>query len=163
MVYILIIAVVAGGEYLIKNYMECSLRKGDSREILGGRIVLNKVYNKGAFLNLLEEKKEIVKTVSGVCLGLLLLLFAIMLPKKGNRLFKLGLALVLGGAASNVSDRFLRGYVVDYFSFKSSKLKKLNHIVFNLADIAIFIGTVLMSLSSVLSVIFESGADKSTK
>lgn len=163
MFYILIVVAVAGGEYLIKNYMEVKLQKNITKEILGGRIVLNKVYNKGMMLNFLQEKKEIVKTVSGIFLGLLLLLFTIMLPKKGNRLFKLGLALVLGGAINNVSDRFLRGHVVDYFSIKSDKCRKLNNIVFNLADFAIFIGGLFVLLASVISTIFESCTDKSAE
>jgi signal peptidase II len=163
MIYILIVLIIAGGEYLIKNLMELKLQKGETRDILGGRITLNKVYNKGALLNFLQEKKEIVKTFSGILIGLLLLLFTIMLPKKGNKLFKLGLALVLGGAISNVSDRFLRGYVVDYFSIKSDRLQWLSKIVFNLADIAIFIGSLFLLLSSFFSSIFKSGSDKSTK
>ena len=173
MIYIIIVIAIAGSEYLIKNYMEAKLQKGDSQKILGGKIVLNKVLNRGAILNLLEEKKETVKTVSGVFLGLLLLLFTFMLPKKGNKLFKLGLALVLGGAISNVSDRFLRGYVVDYFSIKSDKWKRLNHIVFNLADIAIFAGGILVFISSAVSslagsilpgsAIFQGGSHKSSK
>lgn len=163
MIYILIVVLIAGGEYLIKNYIDAELQKGDKREILEGRIILNKVYNKGAVLNFLEDKKEIVKTVSGVILGLMLLLFTFMLPKKGNKLFKFGLALVLGGAISNVSDRFLRGHVVDYFSIKSDRFKKLQNVVFNLADIAIFIGTFFICLTSVFSTIFKSCSDKSAE
>lgn len=163
MFYILIVVIIAVGEYLIKNYMDVKLQKNINKEILGGRIVLNKVYNKGMVLNFLQEKKELVKTVSGIFLGLLLLLFAITLPKKGNRLYKLGLALLLGGAISNVSDRLLRGHVVDYFSIKSDKCRKLNNIVFNLADFAIFIGSLFVLLSSVFSTVFKSCTDKSAE
>lgn len=163
MIYIMIITVIVSAEYLIKNYVEAKFEKGDSKEILNGKITIHKYYNEGAMLNFLENKKEIVKTVSLVCLGLLLLLFGYMLPKKGNRLYKLGISFVLGGAVSNVSDRYLRGHVVDYFSFNCKKLKKLNNIIFNLADIAIFFGSFLMFLSSVLSVVFQSGSDKSAE
>lgn len=163
MIYIILVVLIVGLEYLIKNYMEAKIQKGEKRDILCGKITINKLYNKGAFLNLLENKKEIVKTVSCIFLGLLLLLFAVTLPKKGNRLMKLGLSLVLGGAVSNVSDRFLRGYVVDYFSINSSKCRKLKNIVFNLADIAIFLGALLVMLASVFSAVFERGADKAAK
>ncbi len=163
MIYLLIIVVIAGSEYLIKNHMESKYKSGDRKEIFGGRVILHKYYNKGAFLNFMENKKEIVKTVSLVFLGLLLLLFAFMLPKKGSRLFKLGCAIGLGGAISNVSDRYRRGYVVDYFSFNFPKLTKLKNIIFNLADIAIFIGAFLAFLSSVFSAVIQSGADKASK
>ncbi len=163
MVYVIIIVAFVAMETLIKNYIEANVKFGDKKEILEGKIVINKCHNEGAFLNFLDKKKEIVKTVSFVMLGLLLLLFTIMLPKKGNKLFKLGLSLIVGGAVSNVSDRCLRGYVVDYFSIQSKRLKKLNQVVFNLADIAIFLGSFLLFLSSAFSGEFKSGSDKSAK
>ncbi len=163
MIFILIVIVIAFVEYLIKNYVEAKVQEGYKTDIFQGRITINKVYNKGAFLNFLDHKKEIVKIVSGILLGLLLLLFAIVLPKKGNKVFKLGLSLILGGSISNVSDRFLRGYVVDYFSINSKKFKKLKNVVFNLADMAIFLGALLILLPSVFSTIFKSGADKTTE
>jgi signal peptidase II len=163
MIYILIVIVFVIAEYNIKNYIEGNVQFKEKKEILKGKIVINKHYNKGAFLNLMENKKETVKTVSFVCLGLLLLLFTIMLPKKGNKIFKLGLSLVLGGAISNVSDRFLRGYVVDYFSFNCKKLQKLKNIIFNLADIAIFVGSLLILLSSVFSAKSKSCTDEAAE
>lgn len=148
MFYILLVAVIAIGEFYIKSYMEKNQPLGERKEILKGKVTIQKYYNQGAFLNFLENKKEIVKTISCVFLGLILLLFTIMLPKKGNKLFKLGLSLTLGGAISNVADRVFRGYVVDYFSIN---YKKLKNIIFNLADIAIMIGSIFMFLSSVFS------------
>jgi signal peptidase II len=146
MLYILIVVAVVLLETKIKNYIEQNKQHDDKEEILDGKIILTKHHNEGAFLNFMENKKEMVKTISGVLLGLILLLFAFILPKKGNKLMKLGLALALGGAISNVTDRFKRGYVVDYFSFNCKKLK---NIIFNLADMAIFLGSILMLLSSI--------------
>ena len=45
---------------------------------------------------------------------------------------KLGIAIILGGAISNLYDRVVRRYVVDYFSIQCGKLKG---VVFNLGDI----------------------------
>ncbi|MDF2944253.1 MAG: putative rane protein [Herbinix sp.] len=148
MLYILLVAIVVIGEHYIKSYIEKNKQLGEEEKILKGKITIRKFYNKGAFLNFMENKKELVKTISCVLLGLILLLFAIMLPKKGNKLFKLGLSLALGGAISNVADRVLRGYVVDYFSIN---YKKLRNVIFNLADIAIFLGSALMTLSTMFS------------
>ncbi len=160
MLYIFIVLAIVITETLIKNHMDKNKDFKDRQEIFGGRIVIRKLYNRGMFLNFLEDKKEIVKTVSGVLLGLLLLLFAIMLPKKGNRLFKLGLAFLLGGAASNVLDRMKRGYVVDYFSFNCKKLK---NVVFNLSDLFIFLGAGLITLSSLLVTKFDGCSDKTAE
>lgn len=148
MLYILIVLTVVIGEHYIKNNIEKNRKLGDRQELLGGKIIIQKYYNEGAFLNFMEEKKEWVKTISFAFLGLLLLLFAFMLPKKGNKLFKIGLSLLLGGAISNVADRFRKGYVIDYFTINYKKLKT---VIFNLADMAIFLGSLLITLSSLFS------------
>ncbi len=146
MVYILIVVAFVLAEHKIKDYIEKNRKLDEKEAILNGKIIIRKQYNKGAMLNFMDDKKEIVKVVSGACLGLLVLLFAITIPKKGKRLYKLGLSLMLGGAISNVADRYTRGYVIDYFTINYKKLKS---IVFNLADMAIFIGSLFIMLSSV--------------
>ena len=58
---------------------------------------------------------------------------------------KLGGALILGGAASNISDHWRRGYVVDYLKFA---LKPLRNVVFNISDFCIFIGSFLILIGA---------------
>lgn len=160
MIYILIVIAFVLAEHKIKDYIDKNRNLEERQEFLKGKIIIQKYYNKGAFLNFLENKKELVRTFSCACLGLLLLLFVFALPKKNNSLYKLGLSLILGGAISNVSDRYFRGHVVDYFTINYKKLKT---VIFNLADFAIFLGSFFILLSSVLSAIFKGGADKAIK
>ena len=64
----------------------------------------------------------------------------------GNRLNKLeqiGYGFVLAGALGNGIDRFLFGYVVDFFDFRL-----INFPVFNVADIAINLGIFFLLLTS---------------
>jgi signal peptidase II len=145
MLYILIALAIVITESLIKQYIDVNRDLDDKKEILKGKVIIRKHYNEGAFLNFLEDKRGLVKAISCVLLGLLLLAFAIILPKKGNRLFKLGLSLILGGAISNVSDRIFRGKVVDYFSINIGRLKT---VILNLADAAIFIGSLFLLIAS---------------
>ena len=72
-----------------------------------------------------------------------------LLFRKGNALEKLSFSLVLGGAISNVYDRFVRKYVVDYVGFRS-KWKKISDITFNLGDFGIFAGALGIILSALL-------------
>ncbi len=160
MIYISIVLVIVIGEYFIKNYIEKNRELGERQEILKGNIIIRKHHNEGAFLNFMGEKKEMLKTISCILLGLISLLFIILLPRKGKKVFKLGLAFALGGAISNVADRIKRGYVVDYFSFNCKKLKS---IIFNLSDMAIFFGSGLMLLSSMFTAIREGSTDKTSK
>ena len=64
----------------------------------------------------------------------------------GNKLSKLeqiGYGFVLAGALGNGIDRFLFGYVVDFFDFRL-----INFPVFNVADIAINLGIFFLLLTS---------------
>lgn len=62
----------------------------------------------------------------------------------------LSIALIISGACGNVIDRALYGFVTDFFS-----LAFINFPVFNVADICITVGCVLL----VLSVVFSHPAD----
>jgi signal peptidase II len=57
----------------------------------------------------------------------------------------LGLALVLGGAIGNLSDRITLGYVVDFLYFH---YERLVWPAFNVADSAICVGVGLLFLDS---------------
>ncbi|SHO48809.1 signal peptidase II [Anaerocolumna xylanovorans] len=143
MVYLIIVAVIFLAELKIKDYIEKNKVMHKKEEILNGNIVIERYHNKGAMLNFLENDVKIVKTMSLTFFGVILLIFIFLLPRKGDKLLKIALSLILGGALSNIYDRFTRGYVVDYFSFKF--LKK---IVFNISDICIFLGSALTAIRS---------------
>lgn len=160
MIYLLIIFTLVLVEAKIKNCIDKKIQLGEEQEILNGKVIIKKQYNKGFALNYLEDKKEMVKTISFVLLGLVLLLFTVVLPKKGNKLFKLGLSLVIGGGISNVYDRVNRGYVIDYFIIN---FKGLKNIVFNLADAFIFIGSLLLLFRSYFPLKIKSCTNETTE
>lgn len=143
MVFIIVVISIFLLEKKIKDYIEKNKEMHKKEKILNGHIIIRRYHNKGAFLNIFENNLKLVKTLSLVFLGLLILTFTIILPKKNNNGIKFALSLIIGGASSNIYDRFKRGYVVDYFSFKV--LKK---IIFNISDICIFVGTLLLIITS---------------
>jgi len=61
----------------------------------------------------------------------------------------LGLSLLLGGGGSNLYDRITKGYVVDYFSFRTP-WRWLNRIVFNISDFCIFFGSIFVAIASLI-------------
>jgi len=61
----------------------------------------------------------------------------------------LALALVLGGAAGNIRDRFELGYVIDYADLHFGNWRPF--LIFNLADAAITIGVLIILARSLLS------------
>lgn len=145
MIYIIIVLIIFLTENKIKQYIEKNKEMHKSEKILNGNIILERYHNKGVMLNFMQNNIKLVKIICTSLLGIILIVFAYVLPKKGNHLLKLGLSFLLGGALSNVYDRFKRGYVVDYFSFKF--LKK---IVFNISDLCIFLGSFLITIYSFL-------------
>lgn len=149
MLYLIIPIAVCLLDLWIKRRIEGKspkeLPKELPKEIFKGRILLRKSHNTGAMLNCLEERQ---KLVAGFSFGLtvcILIGYLWLLGQKGMHLLKIGLSFLLGGACSNVFDRLVRRYVVDYFSFQV-KWKKLRNVVFNIGDIFIFLGSFLVIL-----------------
>lgn len=147
MVYIGIIVVIFVAELLIKNHIDKNWEIGQAKLICKDKIKLTKYKNRGAFLNFLDKRPKLIAVISIIFSLLILAYFIMTLGQQGNTLFKTGLALLLGGAFSNTYDRLSRKYVVDYFSFQS-RFKRLNQVVFNLADIFIMIGAIFVVLGS---------------
>ncbi|MGN0305366.1 MAG: signal peptidase II [Lachnospiraceae bacterium] len=145
MLYLLFVILFVGLEYGLKTYAEKKLPQGKEVLILKGKIRLRRYHNRGAFLSLMESHRKLLKIISLLLTGMIAVFFCLTLFHSGNRLLKLSLTLLLGGAFSNTYDRLKRAYVVDYFSFQSP-FPALNRIVFNLSDFAILIGSLLLVL-----------------
>jgi signal peptidase II len=58
-----------------------------------------------------------------------------------EKLMKISLSFILGGALGNLADRIFRGYVVDFMDFY---VKKWHWPSFNVADSCITIGAILL-------------------
>lgn len=149
MIYIAIIISIFMCELLIKNKIEKQKKEDTLEPILGGRIYIQKFYNRGAFLNLGNKRRKIVAAISLLFTLVMTVFFLITLTMKGNTCLKLGLAFLLGGAFSNTYDRFKRKYVVDYFSFQT-RFPRISGVVFNIADFCIAIGAAITAIVVVL-------------
>ena len=134
-------------DLLIKNHIERMEIKGDSKPLIGGRLLLRRYHNKGAFLNAGERRRGIVSVLSLVLTLGVTMLFLATFTCRGSRILKVGLAFLLGGAYSNTYDRLVRKYVVDYISFPVRN-QKIRNIVFNISDFCIMIGAVLLVIGS---------------
>lgn len=147
MVYLGIIAVIFGADFFIKRTIDKKMALGEKKTYAKGKIILKKYYNKGFALDKMDEKPKLVAYGSGLVCSLLFVKFATLLLQKGNKGIKTALAMVIGGAASNVYDRFRKKHVIDYISF-GVKWKPLRNIVFNLSDFCILLGALLFMVFS---------------
>lgn len=141
MIFLMITVAIFVLDFFIKQYIEKNKTIGKSEKILKDRIIITKYHNQGAFLNFMEKRRDILLVISGIMIGGITILMAIIFPQKGKRLLKTGIAFLAGGAASNVYDRLRRGYVVDYFSFSFYK-----KVIFNISDFFIFLGSIILAV-----------------
>ena len=72
-------------------------------------------------------------------------LYARLLPSQ--RFLQVALSLVSGGALGNFVDRALRGYVIDFIDWHWRNQPGMRWPTFNVADVAITIGVVMMLVS----------------
>lgn len=129
----------ATADILIKQSVERNLGESDEKEIMGGRVILRKVYNEGFAFNILEKRPKIVTGVSCAVGAAVFLYGQFLMTQKKRVLEKTGIMLASGGAWSNFFDRAVRGRVVDYLAIKT-KWKKAQAVTFNIGDLCIFAG-----------------------
>lgn len=147
MIFVIIALLICGSDLAMKYVIEHKRKSSEKSELFDGKVVIEKSHNKGVFLNALEDKPNVVIAMSGVVIGIMIGIFSFILPKKRQYLTKLALSFCIGGAAGNFLDRFHRGYVVDYLNFP--KIKKIKNIDFNISDLFIFTGSILLLLISI--------------
>ncbi|UDG82135.1 signal peptidase II [Candidatus Vallotia cooleyia] len=102
------------------------------------------VYNLGGAFNFLSTASGWQRWVF-ISLGISSALLIIYLLKghSGQKLFCTALALILGGGLSNVIDRFMHGYVIDFLDFY---VGNWHWPTFNIADSSITNGALLLAL-----------------
>jgi len=142
--YLMIIPAVFGTDVMLKKKSE--EKKLPIEKEGNDPIIWRNYHNTGAMLNF-GAGKSFVKVLSSVFTAAVTVYFIITLGHRGKNLLKAGLALVLGGAYSNMYDRMRKDYVVDYISFRC-RWKRFSNIVFNIGDFAIMAGALLAVIAT---------------
>ena len=102
---------------------------------------LVKRYNTGISFSFLATDHELGPWIFAALATIIALGLLIWLSQTAERLPAIGLALVVGGAIGNVTDRVREGAVMDFLLFH---WRELAWPAFNLADSAITIGVALL-------------------
>ncbi len=107
---------------------------------------LVRYHNEGAAFSFLANAGGWQKWFfSGISMVAIVVITYLIRKHHNEKLFCLGLALVLGGAIGNLYDRITLGYVVDFLYFH---YQDLAWPAFNVADSAICVGVALLLLDS---------------
>ena len=97
------------------------------------------VRNYGAAFNILSGNRFFLSFISIIST---IILSYLIFKNNNNSINKYGLTLILAGSVGNGIDRILNGYVIDFI-----KIKFINFPVFNIADIVINIGVLILMIS----------------
>jgi len=141
MLYIVAI-VVYGIDQFFKWVVRTNMSVGHSFPVWPGVLYIDYVRNAGGAFSILEGAQWLFIAVAAVVVFVVIRIDRRYKPGVWTRI---GLALVLGGALGNLTDRVLFGTVVDYVYFRI-----INFPVFNAADVAITIGVPLLLIRSMM-------------
>jgi signal peptidase II len=127
---------------LVRNRLDLH----DEIELIPGLLNFARVHNTGAAFGLLNAtdlpmKSLLLGIVAAAALAGLAM-YASTLPEQ-QRLARIGLSFIIGGAAGNLIDRLISGYVIDFVDFYWGSW---HFWAFNVADAAITAGVTLMIL-----------------
>ncbi|MCA0432889.1 MAG: signal peptidase II [Proteobacteria bacterium] len=99
---------------------------------------LTMAWNKGVSYGLLTTHAQQILILMSIFISLVLFIW---LARAASNIAAVGLGFIIGGALGNVVDRYLHGAVADFVHFHWGSF---NWYIFNVADIAIVAGVLLM-------------------
>ena len=133
-------------DQIVKAIVRRHIALNESIAVIPGFFDLTRVHNTGTAFGFMNATDFPFKTVILACVAIgalaALAVYAATLPA-GQWLARIGLALILGGAAGNLIDRIMEGYVVDFVDLYWSGW---HFWAFNVADASITVGVALMIL-----------------
>lgn len=150
---LVIAVVVVALDQWTKALVRGRLELHESLDIAAGWLSLTRVHNTGAAFGMLNNvdfplKTLVLMVVAGTALAGVAW-YAASLPDQ-QRVARIGLAGVLGGAIGNLIDRATAGYVLD---FVDVYWRDWHFWAFNVADAAISVGVVFLLIDVALDVL----------
>ncbi|HEY6878746.1 MAG TPA: signal peptidase II [Polyangiales bacterium] len=128
-----------------QGYLEIQRLPGPPQKFIEGVINLHYAENCGAAFGMLRAAPGWLRaSVFGVAaVGAFVVLTTMFVRGVGGTSFALAVPMILSGALGNLSDRVRHGFVVDFIQVDPHLLE---YPTFNVADIAITLGVVLLLL-----------------
>jgi len=127
-----------------KAWFESHTTEGWRHEVVRHFIYLVRASNPGMAFSFFADSTSPwtrIILIAGSIIVIAVLAWFLVAGHSGGRLTAAGLALLLGGATGNVTDRILHGAVTDFFEIWFGSY---HYPAFNVADSAITIGAVLI-------------------
>ena len=142
---ILTLFTVLGLDLATKKWADGTLPLNRKQEIVKNHLYFRHIKNSGIAYNRFSGKRSGILLFTGGLLVYYSGVFIRCLQGKKNRKYAMPLALTLGGGYGNFVERMRKGMVTDFLFIP---VEGRNAPIFNLADLAIGIGTVWMAIVS---------------
>ena len=135
--YLIVISILCFLDQYSKVYISLNINKLINKDLL--IFTIEYIRNYGAAFNILSGSRLFLSLIS--IISTIILMYLIFI-RKDNRINKYGLSFIVAGSIGNGVDRIFYGYVIDFI-----KIKFVDFPVFNIADIAINIGILVMIIN----------------
>lgn len=139
--YSITLLVVIIGDQVTKYIVDSLMLLGQSQTIIPDFFYYTYAHNEGAAWGILKGRLSFFIIIAILATIGLIIYFAS--TKKQDKLTRYGIILVFGGLVGNLIDRLALGYVRDFIDFI---VLGYDFPVFNIADIAVVIGVLLICL-----------------
>lgn len=144
LIFLALIICNLGCDQISKSKIRQSLHQGEIIEVIGSHFIVTNTENTGAFLGLGTELPKLLHSILLKILPTLAIIFMfIMAISKlhSGALFLWGMGFALGGGIGNIYDRIVLGSVTD-FLFIDLGIFRTG--IFNLADVSVMIGMIML-------------------
>lgn len=152
LIYFAITVAIIAADQLTKMWLY-----GQSYSVIGDFLWVESSFNTGAAFSFMSGAVWFFIVVSA--LSCAVMVYLLISDKWGLSLFnKIAIAIVLGGAIGNLIDRIMLGGVRDFIY-----LKFINFAIFNVADMAVTIGGVMLVIGLIIELVKSYNTRKKTK
>ena len=146
LLYLITLIVITGGDQFTKHLISSSMQLGQSQEIINNFFCFTYAHNTGVAWGMLAGHLWLFIIVALVSAVLMIVFF--MKTRRNEVLTRFGLVLTFAGMAGNLIDRVVYGYVRDFIDVV---IFNYNFPIFNVADMAVVIGVILI----IIEIVFE--------
>ncbi len=137
-------------DQILKFIIRSKLVLNETINVIANFFNITYVENDGAAWNILSGNKIILILIA--LLVLFFIFYYFIFNKKLNKIEVIAYSLFIGGLLGNLWDRIFIGRVIDYLDFK---IFGYNFPVFNLADICIVLGVLIIIINEIRGEINE--------
>lgn len=138
-------------DQITKEKVRDEISKNETIKVINDNFILTNVENTGAAMSLGENLKPELKIIFLQILPLIVMLLMflyIVREKKISKSNSIAYSFIIGGGIGNIYDRILYNSVTDFMYLEFGELHTG---IFNMADVSVVVGTLLVLLNTGIS------------